>query len=180
MPMINPIERPRPSRFWSSLQSVHEKWTNYKTWISVACVLVIVFIYSSWLTSKYEDQTKPLRRVRIGVSHVVNTSGKPVEELPACGKTMLYTFKGLNGMGSELALWTEAAAVATWLNYTMLLDDSKWNYGKLSDYFDIPPLECRPPSNWREMPRTLFSNLGKNESDHVWATRGSLEDHPTR
>ncbi|EGG00384.1 uncharacterized protein MELLADRAFT_67868 [Melampsora larici-populina 98AG31] len=96
---------------------------------------------------------------------------RPVDELPPCAKTLLFIFRDIAGLGSELSYYGEAAAVASMLNYTILLDDSIWNYGRLSDYFDIPPLACRPPQNWREMPRERFANVGVNESDHVWANR---------
>ncbi|KAH9825110.1 hypothetical protein DFH28DRAFT_1077531 [Melampsora americana] len=154
------------------LNPVQKIWGKHKTSISVC--FVVFFIGSSWLFvpwSKYEFSTTPIHRARIGVAHMINTPSKPVEELPLCAKTMLYTLKGIAGLGSEFSYYGEAAAVASMLNYTMLLDDSKWNYGKLSDYFDVPPLDCRPPQNWREMQRTLFDNVGVNESDHVWASR---------
>ncbi|EGG00334.1 uncharacterized protein MELLADRAFT_111899 [Melampsora larici-populina 98AG31] len=173
MPMFKPVESLRLSKFGPTLQHMQIKGEKYKTWLITACVVVLIFSYRLFLpSSKDENLTGAFQRTRI--THMASIGKKPIEELPSCGKTMLYLFAGASGLGSELSLYTEAAAVATWLNYTMLVDDTRWNYGRLSDYFDIPPLKCRPPSNWREMPRTLFSNLGKKESDHVWLDR----EHP--
>ncbi|KAG0147225.1 hypothetical protein CROQUDRAFT_76810 [Cronartium quercuum f. sp. fusiforme G11] len=64
-----------------------------------------------------------------------------------------------------------AALTASKLNYTILIDDSQWNYGRLTDYFDPVPLSCQPPHDWKEMPRSAFSHSGPNESDHVYASR---------
>ncbi|EGG00327.1 uncharacterized protein MELLADRAFT_118052 [Melampsora larici-populina 98AG31] len=172
MPIGEPTGKSKYLDFQPILKSVQTTWGKYKTLISVSTL--VFFIGSSWLFipwSKFEFQSKPIHRARIGVAHMSDTRGIPVEELPLCNKTMLYTLRDIAGLGSELSYYGEAAAVASLLNYTMILDDSKWNYGKLSDYFDVPPLDCRPPQNWREMPRTLFDNVGLNESDHVWASR---------
>ncbi|KAH9825111.1 hypothetical protein DFH28DRAFT_1216022 [Melampsora americana] len=176
MPMNNAIGSSGLPKVWAIVQYGQTIWKTYRIWISAVCV--VGFISSYWLflpSSKYEHQSESFQRA--STVHMTNAEAKTMNELPMCTKTMLYRLEGIVGFGSELSLYTEAAAVASLLNYTMLLDDSKWNYGKLSDYFDITPLECRPPTNWREMPRTRFSNLGSKESDHVWATRDTPEGY---
>lgn len=176
MPMSEPTVKSKFSDVRAILKSVQIPRAKYKTWMIVT--FWVLFTGSSWLFipwPKYEFQTKRSHRARIGVPHMSDTGGKPAKELPLCAKTMLWKFRSYAGLGSEFAYYGEAAAVASFLNYTVLFDDSEWNYGKLSDYFDPPPLDCRPPQNWKEMPRTRFANIGLNESDHVWTDRDNTE-----
>ncbi|KAG0147934.1 hypothetical protein CROQUDRAFT_439752 [Cronartium quercuum f. sp. fusiforme G11] len=116
-------------------------------------------------------------RQRIGVSHESDHSATRTSPLPPCNKTFLFKFTSLYGLGSELGLYAMAALTASKLNYTILIDDSEWNYGRLSDYFDIAPLSCQPPHDWKEMPRSLFSHSGLDESDHVYASRFEREGY---
>ncbi|KAG0149158.1 hypothetical protein CROQUDRAFT_653977 [Cronartium quercuum f. sp. fusiforme G11] len=91
--------------------------------------------------------------------------------LPQCERTLLYQFDGNSGLGSELGIYATVAAVASAINYTLLIDDFRWNYGRLSDYFDLPPLNCQPPEDWMSMPRPAFSNAGVKEPPHIRANR---------
>ncbi|KAH9824159.1 hypothetical protein DFH28DRAFT_1091832 [Melampsora americana] len=92
-------------------------------------------------------------RTRIGVSHEVQSTVLDPSTLPSCSKTFLYKFVNPWGMGSEIGLYTMAAVAASAFNYTILIDDSAWVYGRLQD-----------------TPRTVFKNVGLNQADHVYAT----------
>ncbi|BGP54999.1 hypothetical protein JCM8202v2_002587 [Rhodotorula sphaerocarpa] len=58
------------------------------------------------------------------------------ENLPVCKKTVLFRFGRLHGFGSELTLLYRVAAVARHYGYEVFLEDSKWNHGTWSNYFE--------------------------------------------
>ncbi|KAH9813320.1 hypothetical protein DFH28DRAFT_975509 [Melampsora americana] len=121
------------------------------------------------------SQSMPHHRISIAVNQKTRESVSQTTELPICARTFLFVFANFSGLGSELDIYTSAAATASLLNYSVVVDDSKWNYGKLSDYFDVEPLPCQLPKKWKDMPRALFSNAGKNQPDHVWSSRNDTE-----
>lgn len=88
-------------------------------------------------------------------------SGKP---LPICARTMLYNLAGAHGFASEFGVYLRLAAIADHFKYALLIDDSAWNYGRLSDYFEPPRLSCRPPKDWLSMPRTKVGRRYRSQS----------------
>jgi len=58
------------------------------------------------------------------------------------------------------------------LGYTVLADDSRWNYGSLSEYFLPRLVYCRPPTDWFD--ETVAVKLGSKRwqsKDRVWVSR---------
>ncbi|EGG12720.1 uncharacterized protein MELLADRAFT_73843 [Melampsora larici-populina 98AG31] len=53
-----------------------------------------------------------------------------------CPKTLSYRMGKKHGFGSEFSLYLRIAAIAFKLNYTLIVEDSDWNYGRLEDYFN--------------------------------------------
>ncbi|KAH9808699.1 hypothetical protein DFH28DRAFT_935212 [Melampsora americana] len=148
----------------TTLQKLPITSTNFFISLTVV-VLIILTIGVSIIKWEIDNKhTKP--RVKTGVIHKVDKSHHEPSELPNCRKTFVYRFVNPFGLGSELGIYSVAAVAASASGYTMILDDSKWIYGRLSDYFDIPPPPCRPPSE--DTPRTAFKNLGSNQPDHVY------------
>ncbi|KAH9815140.1 hypothetical protein DFH28DRAFT_1165413 [Melampsora americana] len=140
--------------------------------------ITILALYLSFDPSKSLSQSMQHHRTRIAVNQKAHKLVSQTTELPICARTFLFVFTNLAGLGSELDIYTSAAATASLLNYSVVVDDSTWNYGKLSDYFDVEPLPCQLPKNWKDMPRALFSNAGKNQPDHVWSSRNDLVNNP--
>jgi len=48
------------------------------------------------------------------------------------------------------------------LGYTFLADDSSWNYGRLSDYFEPSVLSCVPPTDWSDYRKAYPIYQGKS------------------
>ncbi|KAL8290071.1 hypothetical protein RQP46_003010 [Phenoliferia psychrophenolica] len=96
------------------------------------------------------------------------------ESLPVCTRTILYKFgnmQGRHGFGSEVAILLRAAAVARHFSYTLLLDDSEWNYGSWTSYFDPPILSCTPPpegSVHRKPMVTSTADLASHSLTPAW------------
>ncbi|KAJ3552115.1 hypothetical protein NM688_g4324 [Phlebia brevispora] len=74
------------------------------------------------------------------------------ERTKVCSKTITYQLDGHVGLAADLALMAQAAALARERNRTFLIDDTYWNRGKWSDYFqDVrlrqpgPEPGCRAP-----------------------------------
>ncbi|KAH9813891.1 hypothetical protein DFH28DRAFT_1083313 [Melampsora americana] len=53
-----------------------------------------------------------------------------------CPKTLFYRMGKKHGFGSEFSLYIRIASIASKLNYTLIVEDSDWNYGRLEDYFN--------------------------------------------
>ncbi|GAA94244.1 uncharacterized protein L969DRAFT_93626 [Mixia osmundae IAM 14324] len=66
-----------------------------------------------------------------------------VEDLAECERTLLYPFTAVYGFASELYLFLHAAWYADLTNRQLIYNDTHWNYGRMSDYFDRPRLSCR-------------------------------------
>ncbi|KAH9969145.1 hypothetical protein BC827DRAFT_1121921 [Russula dissimulans] len=69
-----------------------------------------------------------------------------------CGKTITYMLDGHVGLFADLALMAQAAGLARESGRTFLVDDTYWNRGKWTDYFEDvrerqpgPEPGCRPP-----------------------------------
>lgn len=94
------------------------------------------------------------------------------ETLPDCKRVLLYRFEGTHGFSSELMHYLRAGVIAQKLGYTLLADDSGWNYGALSDYFLPRLIHCRPPADW--FSTDLATRLGTRRwqgKDRVWVSR---------
>lgn len=78
---------------------------------------------------------------------------------------------GLHGFGSELTLLYRVAAVAQHYGYEVFLEDSKWNHGTWSDYFEplSPPVVDVDGSkgNHRAPPRCRLPRPGTKRSKLV-------------
>ena len=60
--------------------------------------------------------------------------------------------------------------------YTLLADDSNWNYGALSHYFQPKQVHCRPPKDW--FLRSAAVAMGDRRwstSERVWFSRDLLD-----
>ncbi|KAG0141675.1 hypothetical protein CROQUDRAFT_110344 [Cronartium quercuum f. sp. fusiforme G11] len=137
---------------WPDPDSPPKKWKFFKTPILLSisgAILALTLLYCAYIISGPQvNPDLPTHRPRIGVSYESDHSATRTSPLPP-----------------------SAALTASRFNYTILIDDSNWNYGRLTDYFDIAPLSCQPPHDWKEMPRSAFSLSGLNQSDHVYASR---------
>ncbi|GAA6025320.1 hypothetical protein JCM10207_006244 [Rhodosporidiobolus poonsookiae] len=87
---------------------------------------------------------------------------KPADQLPPCDKILLFTFMPWWGFASEYILYARAAAAAKRLGYTLVEDDSNWNYGRLSNYFLQRKLSCVPPSDWADHRKAYPLHQGSN------------------
>ncbi|KAF9011129.1 hypothetical protein BDQ17DRAFT_1272573 [Cyathus striatus] len=85
------------------------------------------------------------------------------ERTAVCTSTITYMLDGTVGLVADIALMAQAAAMARERNRTFLVDDTFWNRGKWSDYFqDVrarqpgPEPGCRapPPEELVSCPRT--------------------------
>lgn len=56
------------------------------------------------------------------------------ETLPVCKRVMLFKFSSSHGFSSEMLHYLRAAVIAQKLGYTLLGDDSEWNYGERDLY----------------------------------------------
>ncbi|KAG0141089.1 hypothetical protein CROQUDRAFT_68701, partial [Cronartium quercuum f. sp. fusiforme G11] len=112
--------------------------------------------------------TSASQRVRIGIRHPPPPLSLTNAKLPVCERTFLYKFTPWGGLGFQLIEWAVASWVAKELNYTMVIDDSNWNYGRFSDFFDMPPLPCQPPPENIERP--LFQNAKVDQGNHIYST----------
>ena len=80
-----------------------------------------------------------------GSESVVRLSSSPVNpqaevdfsedklDLPACDRTLVYQFAGAHGFASEYLIFLRVALLARVYNYTLFIDDSRWNYGRWSE-----------------------------------------------
>ncbi|KAJ7754981.1 hypothetical protein DFH07DRAFT_743437 [Mycena maculata] len=99
----------------------------------------------------YWDTTlRPLRDVphfdeQVGYS-------APSDEPPVCSRTITYQLDGWAGLMADVALMAQAAALARERNATFFVQDTFWNRGHWTDYFEDvqvgqpgPEPGCRPP-----------------------------------
>ncbi|BGP55564.1 hypothetical protein JCM8202v2_003169 [Rhodotorula sphaerocarpa] len=94
------------------------------------------------------------------------------ETLPECKRVLLFRFSGTHGFSSEMIHYLRAGVVAQKLGYTLLADDSEFNYGSLTDYFLPRPVFCRPPEDW--FSTEAATRLGARRwqgQDRVWVSR---------
>ncbi|KAH9825180.1 hypothetical protein DFH28DRAFT_1016631 [Melampsora americana] len=147
-------------------QSVNTKRTSPRVWTLVS-VSFMILAFGGLSISMSKTGSQSNQKNRMYYTYQDTASQMQMSDLPVCERTFLYTFFDYAGFGSTLSHWGEAAMVAAALNYTMIIDDSKWQYGRLTDYFDLAPLNCQPPKN---VSRDVFKNSG-NDTDHVWSNR---------
>ncbi|CAH7684950.1 hypothetical protein BY996DRAFT_7530074 [Phakopsora pachyrhizi] len=84
-----------------------------------------------------------------------------------CKKTMLYEFSNSYGLFSELLIYARFAAFGRSLGYTILIDDSHWIHGKLSDYFEIKYPDCSLNLNSSTIEREWFCDAAIKDINHV-------------
>lgn len=108
------------------------------------------------------------RDVRAGEGEVTLNG----ETLPVCKRVMLFKFQGTHGFSAEVLHYLRAGVVAQKLGYTLLADDSEWNYGALSSYFLPRLVYCRPPSDWFSTDLAVrFGSRRWQGKDRVWVSR---------
>lgn len=73
-------------------------------------------------------------------------------DMSICSSTITYMLDGTVGLSADLALLSQAAALARERNRTFLVDDTYWNRGKWLDHFEDvrtrqpgPEPDCKPP-----------------------------------
>ncbi|KAK4702217.1 hypothetical protein P7C70_g4014, partial [Phenoliferia sp. Uapishka_3] len=97
------------------------------------------------------------------------------DSLPDCRRVLLFSFGSFGladsqeGFGHEVQAYLRAVVMAQKLSYTLLADDTLWNYGSLREYFLPRQIHCQPPSDWfmKEAAVPLGSKRWANE-DRVW------------
>lgn len=52
-----------------------------------------------------------------------------VPPVTTCSRTLLYRFAGSHGFASEFLIFLRVALLAEQYNYTLFVDDTRWNYG---------------------------------------------------
>ncbi|BGP16409.1 hypothetical protein JCM10213_004035 [Rhodosporidiobolus nylandii] len=94
------------------------------------------------------------------------------ETLPECKRVMLFTFFNTHGFSSELLHYLRALVISQKLGYTLLADDSQWNYGALTDYFLPRLVYCRPPKDWFDPSKAVKVGTRRWQGrDRVWVGR---------
>lgn len=71
-----------------------------------------------------------------GSNQSISTTISKFTQESACPKTLSYRMGKKHGFGSEFSLYIRVASIAFKLNYTLVIEDSDWNYGNLEDYFN--------------------------------------------
>ncbi|KAK4056649.1 hypothetical protein OIO90_002201 [Microbotryomycetes sp. JL221] len=92
--------------------------------------------------------------------------------LPQCKRVLLFKFSNVAGFSSEMNLYLQASVIATKLGYTLLSDDSEWNFGHLRSYFVPRTIHCQPPQDW--FVTSVAVALGSKRwplQDRVWYGR---------
>ncbi|GAA5886072.1 hypothetical protein JCM6882_004253 [Rhodosporidiobolus microsporus] len=94
------------------------------------------------------------------------------ETLPECKRVMLFKFSDTHGFSSELLHYLRALVISQKLGYTLLADDSSWNYGSLTDFFLPRLVYCRPPSDWFDTAKAVKVGTRRWQGrDRVWVGR---------
>ncbi|GAA5900075.1 uncharacterized protein JCM6883_006084 [Sporobolomyces salmoneus] len=94
------------------------------------------------------------------------------ETLPECKRVMLFKFSNTHGFSSELLHYLRSLVIGQKLGYTVLADDSQWNYGSLSEYFLPRFVYCRPPNDWYDESKAVRLGTKRWQSkDRVWVGR---------
>ncbi|GAA6038154.1 hypothetical protein JCM8097_005765 [Rhodosporidiobolus ruineniae] len=94
------------------------------------------------------------------------------ETLPECKRVMLFKFSNTHGFSSEILHYLRALVISQKLGYTLLADDSNWNYGALTDYFLPRLVYCRPPKDWFDPSRAVKVGTKRWQGkDRVWTGR---------
>ncbi|KAG0149585.1 hypothetical protein CROQUDRAFT_686379 [Cronartium quercuum f. sp. fusiforme G11] len=88
---------------------------------------------------------------------------------PACRRTFTFCFGEGGSVISDLTQYARAAALARRMNYKVLIDDSTWKYGQLSDYFIIPSPECEPLDHLNVTQKFKVGAEGWESKPHVFA-----------
>ncbi|GAA5942177.1 uncharacterized protein JCM15063_002031 [Sporobolomyces koalae] len=112
---------------------------------------------------------KRWRQVGPGQGPVSLGSG---ETLPECKRVLLFRFSNTHGFSSEMLHYLRALVIGQKLGYTVLSDDSNWNYGSLSEYFLPRLVYCRPPADWFDPNQAVKLGTKRWQSkDRVWVSR---------
>ncbi|GJN90586.1 hypothetical protein Rhopal_003598-T1 [Rhodotorula paludigena] len=94
------------------------------------------------------------------------------ETLPECKRVLLFRFSDSHGFSSELMHYLRAMVIGSKLGYTVLADDSRWNFGAVTDYFLPRLVYCRPPPDWFSI--DIATRMGTRRwqgQDRVWVSR---------
>jgi len=115
---------------------------------------------------------------RVQASHAVQvlkvslalwTKSERQQRLTYSKPSLIYS---THGFSSELLHYLRALVVANKLGYTLLADDSQWNYGSLSEYFLPRLVYCRPPTDWFDPVNAVRVGSKRWQSkDRVWVGR---------
>ncbi|KAH9822407.1 hypothetical protein DFH28DRAFT_452612 [Melampsora americana] len=87
----------------------------------------------------------------------------------ACRRTFTFQFGEGDSVISDLTHYARAAALARRLNYRVLIDDSKWKYGRLNDYFEMPEPECETRDQSNSIHKAIMGNEGWESEPHIIA-----------
>ncbi|GAA5962924.1 hypothetical protein JCM3765_005922 [Sporobolomyces pararoseus] len=94
------------------------------------------------------------------------------ETLPECKRVMLFQFSDSHGFSSEILHYLRSLVIGQKLGYTVLADDSRWNYGSLSEYFLPRLVYCRPPQDWYDPSQAVKLGSKRWQSkDRVFVSR---------
>ncbi|EGF98339.1 uncharacterized protein MELLADRAFT_69397 [Melampsora larici-populina 98AG31] len=97
-----------------------------------------------------------------------NITPHPIEQA-ACRRTLTFQFGEGNSVISDLTQYARAAALARRLNYRVLIDDSRWKYGRLSDYFEMPEAECETTEKSSLIHKVIMGDDGWESEPHIIA-----------
>ncbi|SCV70681.1 BQ2448_3443 [Microbotryum intermedium] len=96
------------------------------------------------------------------------------EKPSRCKRTLLFKMAGLHGFGSEVLMLARMAVLADMLDYSLLIDSSKWNYGPWESIFQTPALDCEPPPSTTRRGRIRFDRKARMLDEAAirksWAT----------
>ncbi|EGG04359.1 uncharacterized protein MELLADRAFT_108528 [Melampsora larici-populina 98AG31] len=115
-----------------------------------------------------QSQWTMRRRPRNIVYQEKLTDTKIIYELAMC-------FINMSSLQISFDTAARTAMTATHLNYEMFYDDSEWQYGPISKYFQIPPNRCVLPERWVKNPRIKFGEQGWMNGSHLTNDRRDLQ-----
>ena len=77
-----------------------------------------------------------------------------VKNAPICPSTLVFVLETAKaGLGETLMMLWTAYGLAKIEGRSFFVDDTRWAYGKWTDYFELPPIEeCRPPPRHEILP----------------------------
>lgn len=103
---------------------------------------------------------------------IIDTNKCSLKDISSCqhttNRTFLYILWASAGFGSELNQVTLALGYSVYTKRRFLIDTQNWNYGRFSDYFNIPFSKNIPRLN-----KTFLTdnNLENQKIDHLKTTR---------